>query len=315
MSMGGNGRFVLRGVTVYGGGSGFAEEQGGDYGQIRARLLEIDLTISPGEWVSIVGANGSGKSTLARIIAGLYPDVMYGDVERGFAGGGASPIVLQQPKAQLFGETPREEVAFALEWSGAAADEFEVLVERALVGAGLFELRDEPWESLSGGQQQLAAIAAATAGAARKPLVVFDEATSMLEDGNRDEVMRLAEALHQQGTAVVWVTQRLDELTPDMRVVAMKDGCIEYDGNARLFLYGAEVGGHDDPEVDSIDGSIGPLSSISPCLRTGLRLPYLPSLALELRKLGRLTDPLPMTEGEWRAARERLGDTRKDDVT
>ncbi|MFC5472102.1 energy-coupling factor ABC transporter ATP-binding protein [Cohnella suwonensis] len=306
MASGDNEPFALRAVTVYGDVIGIAREHDGD---VHARLLEVDVTISPGEWVAIVGANGSGKSTLARIVAGLYPDVMYGEAERGFAGHRASPIVLQQPRAQLFGETPREEIAFALEWSGAPAEQFDALVERALAGAGLSGLRDEPWESLSGGQQQLAAIAAATAGAERKPLVVLDEATSMLDDRNRDEVMRLATALHRQGTAVVWVTQRLDELLPDMRVIAMKDGRIVHDGNAREFLYGSRA------DVVAGADSDAPFTTISPCLRAGLRLPYMPSLALELRRLGRLDDPLPVTADEWRMARERMGDMKRDDAT
>jgi len=256
-----------------------------------ALLRDISLEIAPGEWVNVVGVNGSGKSTLARLLAGIVPPGLEGAIRRGFAGEGASPIVLQQPKAQLFGETPREEAVFALEWRGAEAGALEGLAERALSRAGLAELADEPWERLSGGQRQLAAFVAATAADA--PLVVLDEATSMLDDDNRRTVRRLARELCEGGAAVVWVTQRLDELEPDDRVVAIGDGRLVFDGRGREFLYGSS-------ESDGLSGSEA--SPITPCLGAGLRLPYLPALALELRRLGKLKDPLPMTEREWQHA-------------
>ena len=257
-------------VTIYG------EDETDEHG---ARLRAVSLTLKPGEWLTVVGVNGSGKSTLARLLTGLMPERMTGVIRRGFAGEGVSPIVLQQPKAQLFGETPREEVVFALEWREVPTERMADIAEQALHSAGLTALADEPWERLSGGQRQMAAFAAATAFSS--PLLVMDEATSMLDEDNRDAVMRRARALHSNGTAVVWVTQRLDELAPDDRVVAVQEGRIVYDGGGREFLYGADIW------------------PLSPCLRAGLRLPYLMELALELRKLGKLRDPLPMTEREW----------------
>ncbi|TVX97582.1 ATP-binding cassette domain-containing protein [Cohnella terricola] len=261
---------LLDRVTVYGNS---------ESGEHAARLKETSLSVAPGEWLTVVGVNGSGKSTLARLLAGLVPEAMEGIVRRGFAGEGACPIVLQQPKAQLFGETPREEMGFALEWRGIPASEMKSTAEEALHRVGLAPLADEPWERLSGGQQQLAAIAAATACAA--PLLVLDEATSMLDEEHRDIVLRAVREIHGKGTSVVWVTQRLDEVGPEDRVVAIGEGWVIYDGGGREFMYGSAA------------------LPVSPCLRAGLRLPYLTELALELRRMGKLSDPLPMTEREW----------------
>jgi len=293
-------------VTIY--GEDETDEQG-------VRLRAASLTLKAGEWLTVVGVNGSGKSTLARLLAGLLPERMSGVIRRGFAGEGVSPIVLQQPKAQLFGETPREEIVFALEWRNVPAERMVEAAEQALRSAGLTALADESWERLSGGQRQMAAFAAATAFSS--PLLVMDEATSMLDEDNRDAVMRRARELHSRGTAVVWVTQRLDELSPDDRVVAVQEGCIVYDGDGREFLYGAvkaevergwlgteeaedgermEGDGASESDMGHADSALWPLS---PCLRAGLRLPYLMELALELRRLGKLRDPLPMTEREW----------------
>jgi energy-coupling factor transport system ATP-binding protein len=279
------------------------------------RLNNVAFRLNPGEWVTVVGVNGSGKSTLARLLAGLLQDGLVGKVERGFAGERSSPIVLQQPSAQLFGETPREEVQFALEWRGFAADQMDILVQESLARSGLIRVADEPWSRLSGGQQQLAAIAASTAGAGEgsvageastvgagekavvrasssdgvgervvelaTSLIVFDEVTSMLDEANRSAVMCSARELQARGVAVVWVSQRLDELEADDRVLALSEGSLLFDGCGREFLYGVE-------------------GEPSPCESSGLRLPYMARMALELRKTGKLKDPLPVNAEQWR---------------
>ncbi|QMV40078.1 energy-coupling factor ABC transporter ATP-binding protein [Cohnella cholangitidis] len=265
------------------------DENGGS----SVRLHEANVTLAAGEWLTVVGVNGSGKSTLARLLAGLQPDNLTGDIGRGFAGEGVSPIVLQQPKAQLFGETPREEVVFALEWRGVDKERIAELVERALNKVGLLAYADVTWDRLSGGQQQLAAFAASVA--CDTPLLVLDEVTAMLDDHNREIVRQTTRDLHKQGTAIVWVTQRLDELEPYTRVVAIGEGRVIFDGDAREFLYGIAEPGELEPPL-------------SPCLRAGLRLPYLPAMAVELRRQGIWSDPLPMTAQEWGKVLGQVGD-------
>ncbi|WP_051318385.1 energy-coupling factor ABC transporter ATP-binding protein [Cohnella thermotolerans] len=268
---------LIKGLTVH---------SDPDDGSSPVRLEGVELRLARGEWLNLVGVNGSGKSTLARIVAGLSASGATGTIRRGFAGAMPSAYVMQQPDAQLFGETPREEMTFALEWMGVPAPEIPQRAERMLERADLLALADLPWKRLSGGQRQLAAVAAAAAG--RSPLIVFDEATSMLDAAAGSKVMAIARELQAEGTAVVWVTQRLEELRPDSRVAAMAGGRLVFDGNGREFLYGAD-----------------PLRETSPCAACGLRLPYLASLAVELHRLGRLAAPLPMTEEEWCSLRVR----------
>jgi energy-coupling factor transport system ATP-binding protein len=260
----------LNDVSVYGND---------ELGERSPRLENVSLTLAAGEWLNIVGVNGSGKSTLARLLAGLQPDGIVGEVARGFAGERSSPIVLQQPSTQLFGETPWEEMLFALEWKEVVSELIPELARQALDRVGLTALADEPWEQLSGGEQQLAALAASTV--CETSLIVLDEVTSMLDEANRESVIQTVRDLHKNGTTVVWVTQRLDELEPESRVVAIGDGSIIYDGKTRDFLYGLE-------------------GETSACEKCGLRLPYLAALALELRRLGKLEDPLPVTAEQWR---------------
>ncbi|WP_168735644.1 energy-coupling factor ABC transporter ATP-binding protein [Cohnella fermenti] len=262
------------------------------------RLDDLSLELNRGEWLYLVGANGSGKSTLARVLAGIYEDGAVGRMERGFAGEGASAYVMQQPDAQLFAATPREEISFALEWRAVPAERIPALVEQALQEVGLLRQADLPWAELSGGQRQLAAVAAAAA--CRTPLIVFDEATSMLDEAAAERVRGFAKRLHGQGSAVVWLTQRLEELEPDARVVALAAGRIRFDGTGRAFLFGREPNGPGLPGLLSVSGS-----GSSACEDCGLKLPYLAKLALELHALGELEWPLPATKEEWATALER----------
>ena len=221
-------------------------------------IEDADLTVRPGEWVNLAGVNGSGKSTLARLLAGLHMEGVYGRIDLGFAEKLPSPIVFQRPESQLFGETPREEALFALEWRGVSPDKMEELAGEALRRAGLLALADRPWEELSGGQRQMAAVAAAcvTAWAGGCRLIVFDEATSMLDDAHRQKVIGIARELWRQGAAVIWVTQRLDEPEADDRIVALKNGRIIYDGDARTFFHEKMPDGQ------------------TPCEACGLRAPH-----------------------------------------
>ncbi|MBB3113558.1 energy-coupling factor transport system ATP-binding protein [Paenibacillus phyllosphaerae] len=248
---------------------------------VASRLDINQLAITRGEWVYLAGINGSGKSTLARLLAGLSMEGVHGVIDRGFAGEFPAPYVMQQPDSQLFGQTPREELSFVLEWLGLAPDEVERQAAAVLHRFRLAALADEPWEHLSGGQRQLTAVAAAVAGNA--PLIVLDEATSMLDDHARELVREVAFELHREGTAIVWVTQRLEELEPDRRVIAMHHGRIAYDGETRQFLYGTGDG-------------------VSPCLACGLRLPYMAAVAMEMFRQNKLAYPLPMSMTEWRGA-------------
>ncbi|MCC3371782.1 ABC transporter ATP-binding protein [Cohnella sp. REN36] len=253
-------------------------------GERTTRLEEATLALAPGEWIYVVGTNGSGKSTLAQLLAGLVQEGAAGGYSRGFAGLQPAPYVMQQPDAQLFGSTPREELVFALEWRAAPPERIAAAAAEMLAAVGLREAADEPWSRLSGGQRQLAVVAAAAVCEA--PLLVLDEATSMLDESARRRVRGIAERLHARGAAIVWVTQRLDELDPDARVIALRDAQIRFDGTGRQFLYGP------DP--------LRPSRSGAACEQVGLRLPYLAELAYGLHRLGKLAAPLPATAEEWR---------------
>jgi len=196
-------------------GVGFGHRSGQD------ALVDVDLTIEPGEFVAIVGPNGAGKSTLVSLLAGAEPT--RGSVRRpgrvGLGRPGGTAIVGQRAEAQVIGSTVGEDLRWGL------PPGYPVDVEALLSSVGLAGLAAAGTESLSGGQLQRLAIAAAMA---RQPaLLISDESTSMLDAAGRAEILDLLAALPARaGTAVVHVTHDPAEAARADRVVGLADGRI-----------------------------------------------------------------------------------------
>jgi energy-coupling factor transport system ATP-binding protein len=242
-------------------------------------LTEVNLRIQAGEWVSIVGPNGSGKSTLAQLLTGVMM-THSGSLERGFAGKQAIPYVMQQD--QFFGETPWEDLVFLLEVRGAEPDRIEEITQNALNGVGLGRLMHQPFAELSGGQKQLAAIAGCLA--AEAPLILFDEATSMLDSSSRRLVLEAARTLNRMGTTVIWMTHHMEEAAEHERTVALQSGCVVFDGRTVDFFYG-EQDDHDEASK----------TRATPCEQLGFIPPYPVQVARELIQLQLKLPSLPLT--------------------
>jgi energy-coupling factor transport system ATP-binding protein len=187
----------------------------------RDALVDVGLTIEPGEFVAVVGPNGAGKSTLVSLLAGAEPT--RGTVRRpgrvGLGRPGGTAVVGQRAEAQVIGSTVGEDLRWGL------PPGYPVDVEALLGSVGLAGLAGASTESLSGGQLQRLAIAAAMA---RKPaLLISDESTSMLDAAGRAGILDLLAALPARaGTAVVHVTHDPAEAARADRVVGLADGRI-----------------------------------------------------------------------------------------
>jgi energy-coupling factor transport system ATP-binding protein len=187
----------------------------------RPALTGVDLTVEPGEFVAVVGPNGAGKSTLVSLLAGAEPTS--GSVRRpgrvGLGQPGGTAVVAQRAEAQVIGSTVGEDLRWGL------PPGYPVDVEALLSLVGLSGLAAASTESLSGGQLQRLAIAAAMA---RQPaLLISDESTSMLDSAGRAEILDLLASLPAQaGTAVVHVTHDPAEAARADRVVGLADGRI-----------------------------------------------------------------------------------------
>ncbi len=169
-------------------------------------LLDVSLSVRPGEFVAVVGPNGSGKSTLARIIAGQVPTSgtvsRPGSVGRGQPGG--TSVIFQRPESQVLGVRVRDDVVWGLPPDRA------VDVEGLLRRVGLADFADRETSTLSGGELQRLAVAAALA---RRPaLLISDESTAMVDvEGRRLLVELFARLAAEEGMAVVHVTHRAEE--------------------------------------------------------------------------------------------------------
>jgi energy-coupling factor transporter ATP-binding protein EcfA2 len=193
-------------------------------------LRGIDLEVQPESLVAVVGHNGSGKSTLARLLAGRAPTA--GTVERPGAAAlgrrGGTAIVFQRPESQVLGVR----VADDLRW-GLPVDE-DIDVDDLLASVGLAGFAERETATLSGGELQRLAIAAALA---RRPaLLISDESTAMVDPAGRRQVMDVLRRLPAQGTAVVHVTHHLREAADADVVVVLAEGRVAAAGPPGVVL-------------------------------------------------------------------------------
>ncbi|NMP23644.1 energy-coupling factor transporter ATPase [Sulfobacillus harzensis] len=203
-------------------------------------LRDVSLSVSRGAYVALLGANGSGKSTLARHFNGILlpatgtvtvdgidtrDDAKKMEIKRRVG------MVFQHPDNQIVATTVEDDVAFGLENFNMPPDAIAERVALALEQTGLWPYRTRPPHLLSGGQKQRLAIAGALA--MDQPVVVLDEATSMLDASGRREVLRLVRQLNNQGTTIIAVTHHMDEVLEADDVIVLHDGSVVMSGSPR----------------------------------------------------------------------------------
>jgi putative ABC transport system ATP-binding protein len=201
-------------------------------GEVRVPALRgIDLDVSTGELVVLLGASGSGKSTLLNILGGL-DQATSGRIEyRGRDLAPASPSVLNRFRRREVGFifqfynlipslTARENVALVTEISTDPMDPAE-----ALARLGLQERQNHFPSQLSGGEQQRVAIARAIAK--RPSVLLCDEPTGALDVGTGIVVMEAIERLNRElGTTTLVITHNAAIAAMADRVISLSDGRI-----------------------------------------------------------------------------------------
>ena len=208
-------------------------------GENEVRALDhVNLKISRGEFVAIIGHSGSGKSTLMNMLgcldvptSGSYylngKDVSHltddelsdiRNLEIGFIFQGFNLI----PNL-----TARENVELPLIYRGVGRKERETLALDALETVGLSHRIDHKPNEMSGGQQQRVAIARAIA--ARPPVILADEPTGNLDSHSTQDIMSVLKDLHKSGRTVILITHDNDIAAQVKRVIRIKDGRVEAD--------------------------------------------------------------------------------------
>ena len=182
-------------------------------------LNGLNLRLGVREFVVITGANGSGKSTLVRILAGGEPTagrvLRPGPPGLGIVGGTA--LIMQRPETQVLGMTVGEDLRWGLP-AGYAPDSAAVLD-----AVGLSGMQERATSTLSGGQLQRLAIAAALV---RRPaLLISDESTAMVDAEGRENLLELLAGLPRKfPMTVLHVTHSAVEAGRADRVIHLDRG-------------------------------------------------------------------------------------------
>jgi cobalt/nickel transport system ATP-binding protein len=184
-------------------------------------LAGINLAISPGESVAVLGANGSGKSTLLHLLDGLiFPgsgtikafdevlteEKLETDDFRCFFRSRVG-FVFQNPDIQIFCPTVFDEVAFGPLQLGLPSAEVKKRVDDVLDMLGIASLRDRTPNRLSGGEKKKVAIAAVLS--LNPQVLLMDEPTSSLDPRTRHWFIDLIGELRKAGKTIVTSTHEL----------------------------------------------------------------------------------------------------------
>ncbi len=200
--------------------------------EVRA-LNNINLTIAPGAYVSVMGPSGSGKSTLLNLI-GLLDQPTSGtylleNIDVTSLSETDQARVRRERIGFIFQSfhliprlTAAENIELPLILDGIPSAERKKRVQAILQQTNLLERADHRPSELSGGQRQRVAIARATI--LNPAVLLADEPTGNLDHKTGAEVIALLENLHHQGTTIITVTHDREIGARAHRKIQMRDG-------------------------------------------------------------------------------------------
>jgi energy-coupling factor transport system ATP-binding protein len=215
----------------------------------RPALRDVSLRLRRGELAVLAGRSGCGKSTLLRAACGLVPHFHGGELAGSVEVAGVDAVeagpgelaalvgyVAQDPETQVVSTTVAAEIELPLEMRGEGPGPRARAVEEVALALAIPHLLDRAVDTLSGGELQRVALAAALV--TRPRLVLLDEPTSQLDPVAGDELIWLLRRLNSEwGLTILLAEHRLERcLAAADRVVAMDSGTIAFDGAPRDFL-------------------------------------------------------------------------------
>lgn len=234
-------------------------------------INDVNLQITEGEFIAILGHNGSGKSTMAKHMnALLIPTdgkmlvnkMDTSDMNNLWNVRETAGMVFQNPDNQLVATIVEEDVAFGPENLGVPPEEIRKRVDEALERVGMSEYKRHAPHLLSGGQKQRIAIAGILA--MQPKCIIFDEPTAMLDPSGRKEVLDTIIDLNRNyGITVILITHYMDEAAKADRIVVMDKGKLILDGKPRDVF-----------------------SNVEKIKNIGLDVPQVTELSYELQKVG-----------------------------
>lgn len=201
-------------------------------------LSDVSFSLEEGQYVCLIGHNGSGKSTLAKCLMGLQAEFQ-GDIalfgmplnhQNLYAIRSKVGIVFQNPDNQFVGSTVADDIAFGLENKRVPRVDMQAIIEAFAAETGMSEYLSREPSMLSGGQKQRVAIAGVLAMG--PDLIIFDEATSMLDPKGKKEIIDLVHRLRKErpNLTILSITHDVEEASRADEVIVLNKGKIILQG-------------------------------------------------------------------------------------
>ena len=206
-------------------------------------VKNVSFSIEKGSYTTIIGHNGSGKSTIAKLIMGLlekdkgqiFVDGLELNLENLYKIREKIGIVFQNPDNQFIGSTVRDDIAFGLENHCIPHEQMDPLILKFAEKVGMLNYLDSEPTKLSGGQKQRVAIAGVLAMYFN--VIIFDEATSMLDPQGKKEINELIEEIHREkNITIVSITHDIEEAVKSDYVIVMDKGKVAMEGKPEEIL-------------------------------------------------------------------------------
>lgn len=211
-------------------------------------IQDVNFTIPKGSYTTIIGHNGSGKSTIAKLLIGLL-EPKKGEIKildkplneenlyeiRDHVG-----IVFQNPDNQFIGSTVADDIAFGLENHCVPTEDMQEIIETSAAKVGMSEYLDAEPTNLSGGQKQRVAIAGILA--MEPDIIIFDEATSMLDPQGKASINSQIRELNElKDKTIISITHDMDEVAQSEYVIVLEDGNVAMTGTPREVFENKEL--------------------------------------------------------------------------
>lgn len=218
------------------------------YSEENLTIDDISFSIEKGSYTTIIGHNGSGKSTIAKLLLGLLEkeagEILIDGIELNYENlnqiRNKIGIVFQNPDNQFIGSTVRDDIAFGLENHCVDREKMDSIIENFAKKVNMTDFLESEPTKLSGGQKQRVAIASVLAMDLK--IIVFDEATSMLDPTGKREINRLIKELHQENEiTIISITHDIEEVAQSDNVLVIDSGRLAMSGSPQKVFNNEKV--------------------------------------------------------------------------
>ena len=203
----------------------------------------ISFSVEEGSYTTIIGHNGSGKSTIAKLMIGLLEkqsgsiridglelnEENLNDIREKVG------IVFQNPDNQFIGATVADDIAFGLENHLIESEKMDAIIQKFAARVNMSDYLNREPISLSGGQKQRVAIAGVLA--MNPEIILFDEATSMLDPKGKAEINALIHELNEKNhMTILSITHDIEEVVKSDHVIVLDKGRVVLEGDPQEVL-------------------------------------------------------------------------------